>query len=343
MKIGIDVESGERPFQVLIKGALKSIHHFSDISLYIIGNINNIKKKFPSINKNSDIFLIDAKEVITMEEKPIIALKKKKYSTVSIGIDLLKRGEIDIFFSAGNTGATVASSVLSLGMIEGVKRPAMAAFFPRIGGGETLILDIGANPDANELDLYNNAILGKAYYNLVWNKKDPSVGLLNMGVESGKGNISINKAYKSIENISGFIGNVEGYNVFNGSVDIVVCDAFTGNSILKIAEATRKYFIYTLKRSLSNDLKISKFKKFILYLFNLSKNYLQRKKIITNMLLPRYYGAVPLLGVNGLVMIGHGDCASEELFNAIELMYKLYSLDYLNKITYYTKKMLKKY
>ena len=343
MRIGIDVESGERPFQVLVKGALKAIKFFSNISLYIIGNIDSIKKKFPSINKVPSIYLINAKEVISMEEKPVTALKKKKFSTVSIGIDMLKKGDIDVFFSAGNTGATIASSILSLGMIEGVKRPAMATFFPRIGGGETLILDIGANPDASEIDLYNNAILGKGYYNLIWNKKDPSVGLLNMGVELGKGTLSINKAYKSMENIPGFIGNVEGYNVFNGTVDVVVCNGFTGNTILKIAEATRKYFIYLLKKSLSNDLKISKFKKFILYFFNLSKNYLQRKKLITSMLLPKYYGAVPLLGIKGLVMIGHGSCTSEELFNAIELINKLYSLNYLNMITDYTKKMLKKY
>ena len=343
MKIGIDVESGERPFQVLMKGALKSIHHFSNISLYIIGNSDNIKKKFPSITKESNIFLVDAKEVITMDEKPVIALKKKRFSTVSIGIDMLKKKEIDVFFSAGNTGATIASSILSLGMIDGIKRPAMATFFPRLGGGETLILDIGANPEANEIDLFNNAILGKAYYNLIWEKEVPSVGLLNMGVESGKGSIAINKAYDLIKDIPGFIGNVEGYNVFNGSVDVVVCNGFTGNSILKIAEAIREYFIYILKRSLSNDLRISKFKKFILYLFNISKNYLQRKNVITKMLLPKYYGGVPLLGVSGLVMIGHGDCAADELFNAIELINKLYSLDYLKMITYYTKKMLKKY
>lgn len=343
MRIGIDVESGERPFQEFVKGALKSIQYFSNIHIYIIGNTNNIKKKFKSINNIPNITLVDAKEVITMNEKPIAALKKKKLSTVSIGIKMLKNKEIDVFFSAGNTGATVVSSVLSLGMIDGIKRPAMATFFPRIGGGETLIIDIGANPDANEKDLYNNAVLGKAYYYLIWNKINPTVGLLNMGAESGKGTLEINKVYKTIENIPGFIGNVEGYNVFNGSVDVVVCNGFIGNSILKIAEATRKYFIYTLKKSLSKDFKISKFEKFILGIFNLSKLYKQKKNIITGMLLPKYYGAAPLLGVNGLVMIGHGSCTSRELINAIELTYKLYSLNFLKKIVDYTKKMLKKY
>lgn len=343
MRIGIDVESGESPFQDLVKGSLKSIQYFPDIFVYIIGNSNNIKKKFPFIDKISNIILVDAKEVISMDEKPTVALKKKKFSTVTIGINMLKNNEIDVFFSPGNTGATVVSSVLSLRMIDGIKKPAMATFFPRIGGGETLIIDIGANPEANENDLYNNAIMGKAYFNLIWDKKDPTVGLLNMGVESGKGSVEINKAYEIMKEVPNFIGNVEGYNVFNGSVDVVVCNGFLGNSILKIAEATRKYFIYTLRKSLSNDLKISKFDKFLLYIFNLSKIYTLKKKIITNMLLPKYYGAVPLLGVKGLVMIGHGNCTSTELFNAIELTHKLYSLDFINKIIEYTKKMLKKY
>jgi glycerol-3-phosphate acyltransferase PlsX len=343
LRIGIDVESGESPFQELVKGSLKSIQHFSDIIVYIIGNSNNIIKKFPFINKTPNITLVDAKEVISMDEKPTIALKKKKFSTVSVGINLLKNNEIDVFFSPGNTGATVVSAVLSLRMIDGIKKPAMATFFPRIGGGETLIIDIGANPEANENDLYNNAIMGKAYFNLIWDKKDPTVGLLNMGVESGKGSVEINKAYEIMKEVPNFIGNVEGYNVFNGSVDVVVCNGFLGNSILKIAEATRKYFIYTLRKSLSNDLKISKFDKFLLYIFNLSKIYKLKKKIITNMLLPKYYGAVPLLGVKGLVMIGHGSCNSTELYNAIELIRKLYSLDFINKVIDYTKKMIKKY
>ena len=319
MRIGIDVESGERSFQELIKGSLRSVQYFPDIFIYLIGNSTKIKKAFPEIISISNLSLVQANEIIYMDEKPISALKKKKGSTVAVGIDMLKSNIIDVFFSAGNTGATVVASVLKLGMIHGIKKPSMATFFPRIGGGETLILDIGANPDADEEDLYYNAILGQAYYKLIWDKYNPSVGLLNMGAESGKGSIVIKKAFNYLNKIPAFIGNVEGYDLFNSSVDVVVCDGFIGNSILKSAEAMKKYFIFILKKVFSDNISKNKSKKIMSYVFNLLGFYTKKKKMIIEKIMPKYYGAAPLLGVNGIVMIGHGTCSALELINAIEL------------------------
>lgn len=333
MIIGIDVESGERPYQELVKGALNALQYLPDISIKIIGDSSKILKNFPHLASLNNVSLVNAAEVVLMGERPTNVLKKKKNSTVAVGINLLKEKKIDVFFSPGNTGATVVSSILNLGMIKGIKRPAMATFFPRIGGGETLIIDIGANIDANEKDLYNNALMGEAYYQIVHEKNNPTVGLLNMGIEHEKGSITIKKAFELLrKSLPSFIGNIEGYNVFNGSVDIAVCNGFIGNSILKIAEASKKYFLYALKNIFFNTKNASLFKKTLLYINSLFGVYTEKKRVINENILPRYYGAAPLLGVNGIVMIGHGSCSTDELTNAIELADKLYKLDFLNKI-----------
>jgi glycerol-3-phosphate acyltransferase PlsX len=340
LRIGIDVDSGERPVEELIGGVLKSSQNNPSITYFIIGRSDRIHSLFPDIGRNENIFLIDAKDVILMDESPILALKRKKDATVMIGARMLRNNTIDAFFSPGNTGATVASSVLTLGMIPGIRKPAMAAFFPRIGGGETLILDIGANPEFSEESLFHNAIMGQAYYHAVWDNAEPTVGLLNMGTEYSKGNLSAKKAFQYLSQIKSFIGNVEGYNVLNGSVDVVVCDGFTGNSILKFAEAMKDLFASTLKDAFSEEPGRNQ-KDFLQYTFGMLGVYKKKKKLISEKITPRYFGAAPLLGVNGLVLIGHGMCRDRDLVNAIELAHKLYQDKYLKKVTSLVKKSLK--
>lgn len=342
MKIGLDVESGERSFEELINGAFKSLKSNPDIEIYIIGNIGRIKNGFPQIENNQKIKLINAKEIITMHERPIQAVKRKKDSSLVIGIKLLKEKVIDVFFSPGNTGATVAASVLNLGMIKGIKKPAMATFFPRIGGGETLILDIGANPDATDEYLFLCAVLGKAYYKLIWDKQKPSIGLLNMGVEFGKGSEIIRQAFNLMRDIPNFVGNVEGYNVFNGSVDIVVCNGFTGNSILKIAESMKKFFLSIFKDAFLENNMSSKFNTAISYVLSRIGIYTKKKRIIMGKILPKYFGAAPLLGVNGTVLIGHGNCNSFDIENTISLAKKLDELNFVEEIKDNIKKNIKK-
>ncbi len=340
MRIGIDVESGERSFEEYVKGSFDAVQFLPNIQLFLIGNSTKIKRKFPEIEEKQNILLINANDVITMTEEPIKALKKKD-STIVIGINLLKNKVIDAFISPGNTGAIVASSVLNLGMMEGIKRPSMATFFPRRHGGETLILDIGANPESSELSLYQNAILGLSYYKLIWNKLKPKIGLLNVGGESVKGNSTVKKAYNFLNKFENFIGNVEGYNVFDGSVDIIVCNGFTGNSILKLAEALKKFFTDTLKKSFYKTKKKSFFKRVMLGIFVLSGFYADLKRNLIEALLPKYYGAAPLLGVNGLVLIGHGSSNYLDLINAINLAEKLNRIKYLEILSSNIKKILK--
>jgi len=342
LRIGIDVDSGERPFQELVSGALESSYQNQNISYFLIGKSDRIRDSFNDIESYSNVFLVDAKEFIQMDESPILALKKKRDATVLIGCRMLRNNTIDVFFSPGNTGATVAASVLTLGTINGIKKPSMAAFFPRIGGGETLILDIGANPETNEETLFHNAILGHAYYRVVWDKTEPTIGLLNMGAEIGKGSTNIKKAFNYLSGISSFIGNVEGYNVLNGSVDVVVCDGFTGNSILKFAEAMKELFSSTLKDVFSDKDKGKNKQNLLSYTFDALGIYKEKKRVITERITPKYFGAAPLLGVNGCVLVGHGMCSKRDLINSISLAYKLYKDKYMRKISLNVKNFLKK-
>ncbi len=333
MNIGIDVDSGERSFLELSNGVLKAALKYPKTNFFIIGKKNRIESSLRNLYDYKNVILQDAKEVVAMNESPINALKKKKESTVLIGAKMIKDQSIDLFFSAGNTGATVVASVIVLGMLDKVlKKPAMGAFFPCANGGETLILDIGANPESNEETLFYNALLGQAYYNAVWDKPEPTIGLLNMGAELGKGTTNIKKAFNILSKIPAFLGNVEGYDLLNGHVDVVVCDGFTGNSILKFAEAMRELFSATIKDVFSEKKQYDSSQSLLTYTFNALGVYKEKKRMIVDRITPKYYGGAPLLGVNGSVIIGHGMCKGSDVINAIDLAHKLYSNRYLEKL-----------
>ncbi len=332
MRIGIDVESGERPFEEYVKGAITVSKTFPNLQVYIIGDTKKLLKYFPNLENNNRVHFVDAREVIEMDELPIKAVQKKKKSSIVIGINLLKEKIIDAFFSPGNTGAIVAASILNLGMIDDIKRPAMATFFPRNDGEETLLLDIGANPDANEINLYQNAILGEAYYRVIYNKKNPSIGLLNMGGESIKGTNIHKKTYELMKKMPNFKGNVEGYNVFDGTADVIVCSGFVGNSILKIAEAIKKFILSALRDSFKSS-SDSLMNRMISYVSRIFGVFSEKKRKLVKRIIPKYFGAAPLLGVRGIVLIGHGAGTTDDLINAVELAYKLYEIKYLEKLS----------
>ncbi|OHD06335.1 MAG: hypothetical protein A2086_13965 [Spirochaetes bacterium GWD1_27_9] len=342
MRIGIDVDSGERPFEELVQGAIKSSKLYPSVTIFLIGKSDRIRNTFANIESLNNIFLVDAKETILMDESPILALKKKREATVFIGTRMLKNNSIDVFFSPGNTGATVAASVLTLGTIHGIKKPSLATFFPRIGGGETLILDVGANPESNAETLFHNAIMGLSYYKILCEKEEPTLGLLNMGAEFGKGNTNIKKAFYYLSSIPSFIGNVEGYNILNGSVDVVVCDGFTGNSILKFAEAFKDLFSSTLKEVFLGKQKNNESKSFLSYTLNLFGFYKEKKKLIYEKITPKFFGSAPLLGVNGTVLVGHGMCTERDVMNSVDLAYKLYQDKFLRRLMVSVKKLQKK-
>lgn len=328
MRIGIDIESGERSYKELIKGALRASELLPDLSIFIIGDTNKVRKEFPSIDSKSNTFLVNAKKIITMNESPASAVKRKKDATVMVGAKMLKNDTIDVFFSPGNTGATVAASVLTLGKTTGIKKPALAGFFPRMVSGETLLIDIGAISDCTEENLFHNALLGGFFYKTIYPASRPKIGLLNMGTEQGKGRHYHKKTFNYLKNLDNFVGNVESYNILDGSVDVVVCDGFTGNSILKTAEAMKELFIVKLREHFEGvSSKITgRIFKHLSHNYSFSDDHLSA---ISNSLLPQYYGSAVLLGVNGIVLIGHGMCGEDELVNSIILARRLYDERYL--------------
>ena len=247
MKLGIDVDSGERPFSELVEAVLSASQRYPEDYFYIIGDLNRIQSCFARINRYTNVVLVHAPLVISMGEQPLQAIRRKKQSTVNVGINLLKQKQIDAFFSPGNTGATVVAAQISLGLINGVKRPALGTFIPRISNGETLILDVGANPELKEEFLYHNALMGKSFYQSFYLNEQAKIGLLSIGTEVGKGNSIIKKAQHLLKDLDGFVGNIEPYNLIDGSVDIAVTDGFTGNTILKSIETIKKLFTYKLK------------------------------------------------------------------------------------------------
>lgn len=324
MKLGIDINSGERPFQELLEGVLFSSAKYKDSLFYIIGNVEKVRESFPEINSFANIRLVNAVDVIGMDESPLAAVRKKKNSSVCIGTRLLKEKEIDIFFSPGNTGATVVASVLDLGLLPGLKKPAMATFLPRQDdNGETLILDVGANPEAKEEYFFQNAQLGSIFYHGIIDKKDVSFGLLNMGTEYGKGSNFIKKVHQMLSTVDGFQGNVEPYNIIDGSVDVVVCDGFTGNTVIKVCETFQKLLLTKMKTYFSRIMNASWWRRIFLgkmfrssFLGNSSSP--KRKRRLAHLFMPRFYGAAILLGVNGLVLVGHGKCSKSDVMNAID-------------------------
>jgi len=281
MKIGIDIMGGDFAPDATVSGAILAYNELpQDVRLVLIGDkeqiVSCLVKKGADIN-NFDI--VHASEVISMGEHPTKAFSQKPNSSISIGFHLLKEGAIDGFAGNGNTGAMLVGSMFSVKTIPGVIRPCITTILPKENGGVGLILDVGINADCKPDVLYQFAILGSLFAEHVYGIKNPKVGLLNIGEEPEKGNL-ISQATHGLMKDSrdfNFIGNVEGRDIFNDLADVVVCDGFTGNIVLKQAEA-----IYTMikKRGLKDEY----FDRF---------NY-------------ENYGGTPVLGINSTVMVGHG-------------------------------------
>ena len=292
MKLGLDVMGGDFAPDATIKGAILTLKEIPESDrIVLIGDEEIIKAKLEEFNADVNAFdIVHAPDTIGMGEKPIKAFTQKPNSSISIGFKLLKAKKIDAFSSAGNSGATLVGAMYTINAIPGVIRPCTSGFFPKENGGVTLLLDIGTNPDAKPDVLYQFAILGSIYMKTILNVSNPRVGLLNIGEEEEKGNLQCQAAFQLMQgtNEFNFIGNVESRELFKDKVDIIVCDGFIGNIVLKQIEA-----MYRLmeKRSLTDDY----FKKF---------NY-------------ENYGGTPIIGVNMPVVIGHGISSNIAIKNMI--------------------------
>ena len=261
------------------------------------------------LQRNARVSIHHASEVITMDDKPLNALKKKKDSSMVRAIELVKNKEAGVVVSCGNTGALMAGGTLRLRMMEGVARPALAAICPR-EGGHFVLIDAGANPDAKPEHLVHNAILGSHYCRVMLGVKSPRVGLMTIGTEEGKGNALItetNEMLKRIGSLVNYAGPIEGFHVFEEHVDVVVCDGFVGNIMLKSWESLVKFFKAMLKEEMkANALRMTG--------GLLSKGAFDAFKERIN---PERYGGAPLLGLNGNILKAHGSSNRRSIKSAI--------------------------
>ncbi|MCF8308619.1 MAG: phosphate acyltransferase PlsX [Bacteroidales bacterium] len=281
MRIGLDVMGGDRAPDATVKGAILAHKALKEQdSIVLIGDEKIIRKKLKELEADENDFgIVHAEQTIQMGEHPTKAYKLKTDSSINVGFRLLSSGEIDSFASAGNSGAMLVGSIYSVKAVEGIARPATAGVFPRQDDGNNIFLDVGTNVDTKPEHLFQFAILGNLYAQHVFHIDSPRVGLLNIGEEKEKGNFSTKAAYPMMEKSKtfNFIGNIEGRDLLRNKADVIVCDGFTGNVVLKQTEA---FFRIITKRGLTDD-------------------YLARFNY-------ENYGGTPVLGVNAPVILGHG-------------------------------------
>jgi glycerol-3-phosphate acyltransferase PlsX len=307
MKIGIDIMGGDYAPQKTIHGAILALNELpSDTEVVLFGRKNEILSELQRYNILQNNFeIIDCEDVISMEEHPTKAFKSKPNSSIARGFEYLSKGLIDGFASAGNTGAMFVGGYYAVKAISGILRPAISSLIPREDGGVTTLLDVGANADCKPDVLYQFGILGSLFSEHVCEIKKPKVSLLNLGAEKTKGNMLSQASYNMMDNNSdyNFIGNIEGRDIFDSKTDVIVCDGFTGNIILKQAEG-----IYSImkKRGLLDEY----FKRF---------NY-------------EYYGGTPVLGLNKTVIVGHGISNEIAIKNMITLTKDVVEAELTSKI-----------
>tara|TARA_Y100000590_G_C15677604_1_gene998609 strand:+ start:1014 stop:1979 length:966 start_codon:yes stop_codon:yes gene_type:complete len=289
-----------------VSGALEAARELG-IESVLVGDKKTLQAELASQGAGQSLEIVHASEVIAMGEHPAEALRKKKHSSVKIAAQLVRDGEAGAMVSMGNSGATMAAGVLITGRVEGVLRPALAVMLPGVNG-DTLLLDVGANSDCSPDNLRQFAVMGSAYLKTVLGIDAPSVGQLNMGEEEGKGNqLAIDSEKLLKESPINYHGNVEGVDLFRSIVDIAVCDGFTGNVALKVAEGVGDFALGTLGTEIKTSL-LSRLGALALRpsLKKIAKSFDYTER-----------GATPLLGLRGLILIGHGRSNAKAVTNAI--------------------------
>ena len=314
MKIALDAMGGDNAPEVTVAGALRAAREFP-IEIVLVGQREAIEQslsRYPQRQRPTNLSVTHAAEVIGMDESPASSIRKKRESSISVGVELLKSKQADAFVSAGNTGAVVAASTLLVGLLPGIERPGIAILLPGVKG-DTLLIDVGANIDPKPLHLLQYALMGEVYMRYVLGKNRPTVGLLNVGEEETKGTDFIKETYGMLE-ASGvnFVGNVEGHDIFSGEFDVIVCDGFAGNVAIKTAESLARAVNILLKRSLA----ASPITRLGAWLARDALLKLRQEVDYAE------HGGAPLLGVDGVSIIAHGASGGKAIKNAIRVAYE---------------------
>lgn len=308
MNIGLDMMGGDLAPLEAVKGVLHYLTEetSSSVNLFLIGDKEQIERILEQEQVPGDrIQLIQADQVIEMNEHPTKAMKEKQQSSIAIGFHLLATGKTDAFISAGNTGAMLVGALFSIKALEGVLRPTISTIIPKANGGTGLLLDVGLNADCKPEQLNQFAVMGAVYAQMILGIENPKVGLINVGEEEGKGNLLAQATYPLLKenNHIHFVGNIEGRDIFEDKADVMVCEGFTGNIILKMAESL---YDITQRKEIRHE-------------------YFDRFNF-------ENYGGTPVLGVTKPVIIGHGISKAKAFKNMINVAQKMIEKDVLGKM-----------
>lgn len=325
MKIAIDGMGGDHAPQAVVLGVIEALKEFKDIEMYITGPEEEIKKELEKYTYDkSRVTIVNATEVISTNEHPVMAVRKKKDSSIVKALKLVKDGECEGIISAGSTGAFLAGCTFVVGRINGVKRPVLAPIMPG-RKGSFMIVDAGANVDCKPEHLEQFATMGSIYYENVFNVKSPKVGLINIGAEEEKGNELTKEAHKLLKEMDSinFIGNVEPREIPTGEVDVLVCDGFVGNTVLKLYEGAAKNLLGVIKDTIMEASLVPKIgAKLMGPVFAALKIKFDYKEV----------GGAPFLGVKGICIKAHGSSDSKAFKNAIRQTIKFKSGNVIEKI-----------
>jgi glycerol-3-phosphate acyltransferase PlsX len=314
--IALDAMGADRAPKPEVEGAILAARHY-DVHVVLVGKQEIIQAELDLHRfwRKLPISIVDAREVITMQDKVGQAIRAKRDSSMRVGLRLVRDGKADGFVTAGNTGAAMATAKMVLGAIPGVDRPALAAVFPTAQGTATILIDVGANVDSKPQNLQQFAIMGEVYFRTIFSGRfdtadHPRVGVLSIGEEESKGNDLTRESYKLIKELPmNFVGNVEGRDLYNGKADVLVCDGFVGNVALKISEGMVETVRFLLKESLQATITSQ-----VGFLLS-RKAFADFKKRLDY----SEYGGAPLLGIKGVCIVSHGSSNANAIKNAVRV------------------------
>ncbi len=308
MRIILDGMGGDHAPAEIVKGAVETaalIEH----EIVIVGKQQDIEEELQKCKyQGEQITIVNADDVITMEDSPVKAIRRKPNSSLVVALNMIKDGEGDLLISGGNTGALVVGSRMILGRIDGIDRPVLASIYPCLGYEPSLLVDAGASSEAKVNNLLEYALMGSIYVEKVWGRANPRVGLVNLGVEESKGTAVTKEAHQKLKQAPiNFVGNIEAREVPKSVSDVIVCDGFVGNVILKLTEGLAMNILKTVKNKLMTNIKTK------LAAVMLKKQLMELKDDFDY----ESYGGAPILGVNGPVIKIHGSSTASAVKNAI--------------------------
>ena len=309
IKVAVDAMGGDNAPDEIIKGAVEAVSLREDIKVFLVGKEELIREKLKAYSyKDEQVEIVNATEIIEMAEPPVAAIRKKKDSSIVVGMKLVKEGKADAFVSAGSSGAVLVGGQLLVGRIKGIERPPLAPLIPT-EKGVSLLVDCGANVDARPAHLVQFAKMGSIYMEHVMGVKNPKVAIVNIGAEEEKGNALVKETFPLLKECGdiNFTGSIEAREIPHGQADVIVCEAFAGNIILKLYEGLAAVLVSKIKEGMLSTLRskigallVKPALKQTLKSFDVSE-----------------YGGAPLLGLNGLVVKTHGSSKAKEIRNSI--------------------------